>query len=276
MKSIPKLFPLLALVALLAACQDHDLGNNNVLSQNDLPLSAAQEPGQVNSAATGVANVTYDKGSKKLTYIITYSNLSGNPTMGHIHGSSPRGVNSGVLFPFASIPAATSGAITGNATLTAAQEEDLLNGLFYFNIHTVANPGGEIRGQIEFYNQSFNVSKKGIALTGAQEVPAKSGPAMGSADVSYNKNTKRLSYYVTYSGLTGNPTMGHIHGSSPRGVNSGVLFPFASIPAATSGAINGSAVLTTAQETDLLNGLFYFNIHTVVNPGGEIRGQIEF
>lgn len=276
MKTISKLFPLLVLIALLPACQDHDLSNGNVLSQNDLPLSAAQETSQVNSEATGVANVTYDKSTKKLTYIITYSNLSGAPTMGHIHGSSPRGVNSGVLFPFASLPAATSGAVTGSATLTAAQETDLLNGLFYFNIHTVANPGGEIRGQIEFYNQSFNVSKKGIILTGDQEVPAKSGSGIGSADVSYNKNTKRLSYYVTYSGLTGNPTMGHIHGSSPRGVNSGVLFPFASIPAATSGAINGSAVLTTAQETDLLNGLFYFNIHTVVNPGGEIRGQIEF
>lgn len=276
MKSISKLFPLLALVALLSSCKDHDLGNNNMLSQNDLPLSAAQEPGQVNSAATGVANVTYDKGSKKLTYIVTYSNLSGNPTMGHIHGSSPRGMNSGVLFPFTGIPAATSGAITGTATLTPAQEDDLLNGLFYFNIHTVANPGGEIRGQIEFYNQSFVMSKKGLLLSGDQEVPAKPGAGMGSGDVTYNKNTKRLSYFVTYSNLTGNPAAGHIHGSAARGANAPVLFPFAGLPAATSGAVNGSVVLTAAQEADLLNGLYYFNFHTAANPGGEIRGQIEF
>lgn len=276
MKTISKLFPLLALVALLTACKDHDLGNSNVITQNDIALSAAQEPGQVNSAATGTASVTYDKGTKKLTYIITYSNLSGNATMGHIHGSSPRGVNSGVLFPFANIPAATSGAVTGTATLSAAQEEDLLNGLFYFNFHTVANPGGEIRGQIEFYNQSFNVSKKGIALSGDQEVPAKPGAGTGSADVTYNKNTKRLSYYIMYSNLTGNPAAGHIHGSAARGANAAVLFPFASLPASTSGAVNGSVVLTAAQETDLLNGLYYFNFHTAANPGGEIRGQIEF
>lgn len=275
MKTISKLFPLLALIALFAACQDHDLGGN-LITQNDLPLSPAQETAQVNSPATGNAVVSYDKSTRKLTYIVAFSNLTGAPTMGHIHGSSPRGTNSGVLFPFTGIPNATSGTINGTATLTAAQENDLLNGLFYFNIHTAANPGGEIRGQIEFYNLTFNVSKKGIVLSGAQEVPAKSGPGVGSADVSFNKNTKRLSYFVTYSNLSGNPAAGHIHGSAARGANAPVIFPFASIPAATSGAISGSAVLTPAQETDLLNGLFYFNIHTAVNPGGEIRGQIEF
>src|SRR5690606_9418980 len=122
---------------------------------------------------------------------------------------------------------------------------------------------------------NFNVSKKGLLLSGNQEVPAKPGAGTGSGDVSYNKNTKRLSYFVTYSNLTGNPTMGHIHGNAPRGANAPVLFPFTSIPAATSGAVNGSVVLTAAQEADLLNGLYYFNFHTAVNPGGEIRGQIE-
>lgn len=275
MKSISRLFPLLALIALFSACQDHDLGGN-LITQNDLALSPAQETDQVNSPATGNAVVSYDKSTKVLTYIISFSNLTGVPTMGHIHGSAPRGTNAGVLFPLTGIPNSTSGTVNGTATLTAAQENDLLNGLFYFNFHTAANPGGELRGQIEFYNLNFNVSKKAIPLSGDQEVPAKPGAGTGNADVTYNKNTKRLSYFVRYSNLTGNPTMGHIHGSAPRGVNTGVLFPFANVPAATSGAVNGSAVLTAAQEADLLNGLFYFNIHTVVNPGGEIRGQIEF
>jgi len=160
--------------------------------------------------------------------------------------------------------------------LTMAQEENLLNGLLYFNIHTAVNPGGEIRGQIEFYNQSFVVTKAGLPLNGAQEFPANAGIATGTGDVSYNKNTKRLSYFVTYNNLSVNPAAGHIHGSAARGANAGVLFPFASVPAATSGAISGSAVLTAAQETDLLGGRFYFNIHTATFPGGEIRGQIEF
>ena len=277
MKKIFKLLPLLTLVALLAGCQDHDLGNGNRLSQNGIILSTVQEPNSnnINSQGTGSANVTYDKSTKVLTYIVTYNNLTGNPTMGHIHGSSPRGMNSGVLFPFTSLPAAPSGVISGTATLTMAQEIDLLNGLFYFNLHTAAYPGGEIRGQIEFLNQSFMVSKLNIPLGGDQEVPAKMVPGTGNGSVLYNRNTKLLSYYVTYSNLTGNPTMGHIHGNAARGANAPVLIPFVTIPMATSGAINGSATLTAAQETNFLNGLFYFNIHTVVNPGGEIRGQIE-
>lgn len=149
MRTISKLFPILALIALFSACQDHDLGGN-LITQNDLSLSPAQEPGQVNSPATGNAVVSYDKSTRVLTYIVSFSNLTSAPTMGHIHGSSPRGTNSGVLFPFTGIPNATSGTVNGTATLTAAQENDLLNGLFYFNFHTAANPGGEIRDKSSF------------------------------------------------------------------------------------------------------------------------------
>lgn len=263
------------MVALLTGCKDHSIGSN-IIEQKGLTLSPAQEPAPINSSATGSADVSYDKNSKKLTYTVTFNNMTSNPTAGHIHGSAPRGTNSGVLFPLTGIPAATSGTVTGSVTLTMAQEEDLLNGLFYFNLHTTANPGGEIRGQIEFYDQSFIMSKAGLPLNGTQEVPAKSTAATGMGAVSYNKNTKLLSYYVTFQNLSGNPAAGHIHGSAARGTNASVLFPFAYVPAGTSGAVSGSAVLTAAQETDLLNGLFYFNIHTAANPGGEIRGQIEF
>ncbi len=275
MKKFNKIIPFLALVSLVLGCKDHNL-DENIVKQNGLSLSPAQETALVTSDANGSAEVTYNKTTKVLDYTVTFNNLSGNPTMGHIHGSAARGANAPVLFPFTGIPSATSGVVIGSATLTMAQEQDLLNGLFYFNFHTAAYPAGELRGQIEFYDQSFIVSKKGLPLAGDQEVPAKSVPAVGTGDVSYNKNTKTLSYFVTYSNLSGNPTMGHIHGSAARGANAPVLFPFAKIPASTSGAVSGSAVLTAAQETDLMNGLYYFNLHTAANPGGEIRGQIEF
>jgi hypothetical protein len=273
MKTISKLFPLLALIALFSACQDHRL--EEIIEQKGIPLSGIQEVPFNSSQGTGTADVSYNKTTRRLTYTITFSGLTGNPTAGHIHASAPRGTNASVIIPFSGLPASTSGTINGSAVITAAQETDLLNGLFYFNLHTAAFPGGEIRGQIEFLNQSFMVSKLNIPLSGDQEVPAKMVAGTGNGTVVYNKNTKLLSYSVTYSNLT-NLTAGHIHGSAPRGVNASVLIPFSGLPASTSGTINGSAVITAAQETALLNGLFYFNLHTTANPGGEIRGQIEF
>lgn len=275
MRIYSKFLAVLAVFALLAGCKDHDI-NDQIIVQEGLLLSGAQESPANGSAAAGSAVVKYNKTSRMLEYTVTFNNLSGNPAAGHIHASAPRGANSGVLIPFSGLPMATSGVVVGTSAVAADKEQDLLNGLFYINLHTATFPGGEIRGQIEFYNQSFIMSKKGIALSGSQEVPAKPGSATGSADVSYNKNTKLLSYYVTYSNLSGNPAAGHIHGPAARGANASVLFPFATVPAATSGAVSGSAILTAAQEADLLNGLFYFNIHTAANPGGEIRGQIEF
>jgi hypothetical protein len=38
--------------------------------------------------------------------------------------------------------------VEGSATLTDAQAVDLLAGRYYINIHTAANPPGEIRGQV--------------------------------------------------------------------------------------------------------------------------------
>ena len=289
MKNAYRFLPLLALFAFLSACQDHDL-TSDIISQNGLPLGSAQEWFVNLSPATGTANVTYDKSTRKLTYIITYENLTGNPTMGHIHGSAPRGSNAPVLFPFHSLPAATSGAITGTETLTAQQEEDLLNGLFYFNIHTAAHPGGEIRGQIEFYSQPFIVSRKGLPIDHAQANQTRQPLAIGSMDVSYNKNTKRLSYYITWDNM---PTLIYIHIIGPaakgvfesdnlRGVTIGTFTDSAT--GRVRKALSGSVVVdeNTLKESELLGGLYFVRFQNQTSaptpqiPVYPIRGQIEF
>ena len=97
------------------------------------------------AAATGNATVTYDTASKQVTWRITYSGLSGNPTAAHFHGPAQPGANAGVAVP---IPNVAASPAQGSATLTDAQAADLLAGRYYINIHTAANPAGEIRGQV--------------------------------------------------------------------------------------------------------------------------------
>ncbi len=284
MKNACRFLPLLALIVLLSSCQDHDL-TTTIVSQNDLRLNSMQELPANQSPATGTANVTYDKSTRKLTYIITYENLSGNPTMGHIHGGTPRGSNAPVLFFLQSLPAATSGAITGSETLTAQQEDDLLNGMYYFNIHTSAYPGGEIRGQIEFYSQPFIVSKKGLPIDPAQAKQNLEPLAIGSMDVSYNKRTKRLSYYITWNNtpnligiVIGGPAAKGIFGPDKQALTStSNLISYK--------ALSGSVVVDESilKESELLNGLYFVNfINVTVRPTGPfippnpLRGQIEF
>ncbi len=109
-----------------------------------------------------------------------------------------------------------------------------------------------------------------VALKGSEEVPANTSKGTGTAEVSYDKASKKLSWKVTYSGLTGAATAGHIHGPAEPGKNSGVVIPFA----AAASPIEGSATLTDAQAADLLAGKYYINIHTADNKSGEIRGQL--
>ena len=97
------------------------------------------------TAATGNATVTYDTASKQVTWRIIYSGLSGPPTAAHFHGPAQPGANAGIAMP---IPNAASSPVEGSATLTDPQAADLLAGRYYINIHTAANPAGEVRGQV--------------------------------------------------------------------------------------------------------------------------------
>jgi CHRD domain len=108
-------------------------------------------------------------------------------------------------------------------------------------------------------------------LDGKSEVPANTSAGTGSADLDYDAASKKLSWKVTYSGLSGPATAAHFHGPAESGKNAGVAV---AIPNAASSPVEGSATLTDAQAADLEAGKYYVNIHTAANPGGEIRGQV--
>jgi hypothetical protein len=123
---------------------------------------------------------------------------------------------------------------------------------------------------VAFSGPAF-AEKLKATLSSATEVPANTSAGKGAADIDYDAGTKKLSWKVTYSGLTGPATMAHFHGPAEAGKNAAVAIV---IPNATSSPVEGSATLTDAQAADLLAGKYYVNVHTAANLGGEIRGQV--
>ena len=115
-----------------------------------------------------------------------------------------------------------------------------------------------------------NVTKFGAALTASAEVPSNDSRGGGEMTATLNNDTKLLTWRVTYQGLSGAATAGHLHGPAMAGANAGVAVPFTS----SMSPIEGSATLTSSQVFDLRAGLWYVNLHTAANPGGEIRGQV--
>lgn len=110
-------------------------------------------------------------------------------------------------------------------------------------------------------------------LSGVNEVPANSSTASGTAVGTYNKDRKIIDLTVTYKDIT--PTNWHIH-KAEAGSNGGVVFAFSIAEFKTPFVYKSPKALTDAQETDLLAGLYYVNIHSAKVPDGEIRGQIPF
>ena len=107
----------------------------------DLKASAEVPPND--SKGTGAVTATYDTASKKLSWKGSYKDLSGPATAAHFHAGEA-GKNGGVAVPIA--PATSP--LEGSATLTDAQEADMMAGKWYVNVHTANNKGGEIRGQL--------------------------------------------------------------------------------------------------------------------------------
>ena len=97
------------------------------------------------TAGTGAVKADLDTVTKVFTYTVTYSGLTGPAVAAHFHGPAAADANAPPVITMKDLVSP----IKGTAVLTAPQMSDLLAGKWYFNVHTKANPPGEIRGQLD-------------------------------------------------------------------------------------------------------------------------------
>lgn len=214
-----------------------------------------ENPSIVGLASQGWATFNIDTCNNSLDYYIVVQSLGSAETAAHIHGMANIGTNAGIVHP---LPLGSPKVGTWN--YPESMETAILSGLTYVNVHTAANPGGEIRGQVVNFV---------VPLDALQEVPPNPSTATGCGYCTLNQGADSLSYYILYGGLTSAETAAHIHGYVPPGANAGVVHAFAS-GAPKKGVWNYPA----ANEGQILAGLTYANIHTANFGGGEIRGQM--
>lgn len=243
--------------------------------QRAIPLSAylsgaAERPTPVTTTATGFGLFSLEGNS--LSFNLNYSGLSAPATAAHIHGRATAAQAAGVvisLIPYAGSPLAAQGTFTGVIVLTDDQKAMILSGLSYVNVHTSNNPGGEIRGQI------IPVLMQ-AGLNGANERPnpiVTDGTGIGTLALVGNQ----LTFNIGYRNLSGPPTAAHFHGPADASQAAGViisLVPFNESAFGSNGYISGTVTLSSDQLAEMVDGLTYVNVHTALNPGGEIRGQV--
>jgi hypothetical protein len=181
-------------------------------------LSSANEVPTNTSTALGLGSFVLNYSGNKLEYKVQVTGLTGAIRAAHLH-TGKAGKNGLVV-----IPLSFSGTtLSGTADITPALVDSLLNNKIYVNVHTVANAGGEIRGQLTFSGlYTFDVEG-----SGANEVPAKVSPGKALGIGVMNGTLDTLTYSVLYDSIV--PTVAHFH-AAPAGVNGSVIIPFTVVP----------------------------------------------
>ena len=237
-------------------------------------LNGAQEVPVVATSAQGVAAITLNATRDTIFIQAAFSGLSGPITGAHFH-DAPVGQTAPVSVNLLTLRRGNrlSGYLAG-ADVTPNRIARLLRGLVYLNIHTAANPGGEIRGQVTVESDD---ALAGV-LSGAQETPAVATNATGLGVFNLSQHQEKLKFRVVVDGLSGPITGAHFHIAAP-GMNAPVALALGSF--LTGNVLEGeissqgaNPLLTPALLAALVQGGVYINFHTAANPGGEIRAQI--
>jgi len=134
--------------------------------------------------------------------------------------------------------------------------------------------------------QTFTLT---ATLSGSGETPAPgiNTGAFGSATVVVDMTARTVTYSVTVFNMPSGTTASHIHAGAAGTagpvvvnfappVNASNDFSFSGVVADTAFALNPNIGIRSADDMfqAILGGNSYVNVHSTVNPGGEIRGQL--
>ena len=231
-------------------------------------LTADQAGVAVDGQPVGTAALVLTE--EGLRYHVSVDGLSGVIAAAHFH-DAPIGESSGVVhtITFEGNEASGLWPASGDGAMSAEMRTALLTGGLYINVHTEANPGGEIRGQV--------LPTSGTSLTASLTPDQETGDvtSSGSGTAAVQLTDAGAIYYVTVDGLTGPVGAAHFH-YSPVGVSGGVVRGITFDGNTSFGVWTESddQPLVDSLVTHLLLGHLYLNVHTEAYGAGEIRGQV--
>lgn len=218
----------------------------------------------ISTEAVGLTRLTLDPDLNMIRYTVAVTDID-NIIAAHIHPGQRGVAGPPRHFLYAGEGDFGPGEPVADALhFEAIDWVNLLTGFHYVNVHTTEHTAGEIRGQL------VGSSLYQADLTGDQEVPPVDTPGTGRAVLALSADTTQFVYQVSVTDTLGTIVAAHIH-KAPPGVDGDIIFPLDT----SSNPLSGTVSLNTEQIFDLLQGLYYVNIHTSVETGGEIRGQVE-
>ncbi|MDZ4758926.1 MAG: CHRD domain-containing protein [Bacteroidota bacterium] len=219
----------------------------------------------VNTKASGVATVMLSRGLDTACINISWNGLSGTLTGIHTHEGMP-GQSGNVVNDLSAYVSGNhlSATFTG-ATLTKQWIAKLLSNQLYVNIHTAANPNGEIRGQLMVSTDWSFVAQ----LDNVQAATTSKAYGLGVFNLSADR--KRMWYQIVVQDLTDTITGIHLHNGA-MGQSGGVAVDLGNDVKGK--VIGGWIAVDSTLLKNLMKGDIYVNVHNASNAGGEIRGQL--
>lgn len=157
----------------------------------------AERPNPVATEGFGSGSVSYNKAIGIATVTVNFQNLSSNQTIAHIHTATSDAAGA-IVFDIDTneTPATTNtGTFVKQWAIDATNLERLQNGLLYFNVHSVNNPGGEIRGQIQAVVNDKDAPEVGVI---APRIPT--AISLGTQDSTLNANNGSL-FFIQVSAV---------------------------------------------------------------------------